>query len=166
MGPGPGHPLPKGPRTRRVGALETDAGPSLQCSGPWKHRERERQPAAGGRGAGGPVPGKACLPGPGLPGPNASSHRPTGARAGLGRSRARSGQARPLLRVPALRRAFFPPEPEADRDTRERQRQRATERDRATERQKQTPERDSQGKADTHQRPRQRERERTETKRQ
>ena len=112
-GPGLDTPSQRAPGHAEWEPLKRTQGLPSSAQGPGNTGRGKGSQLQGGGEREGPSRLKACLPGPGLPGPNASSHRPTGARAGLGRSRARSGQARPLLRVPALRRAFFPPEPEA-----------------------------------------------------
>lgn len=69
-----------------------------------------------GTGAGSPVPGKACRPGPSLPGLDASSRRPRGARAAWGEAAPGQGGPVALTQAPALTRVFFPPEPEAGRE--------------------------------------------------
>lgn len=116
-----------------MGTFEREAGPppavlrALETQGEGvypKGVKAESQPAAGGGEREGPSRERPACQAPASPapaplptGPEAPEPAWEGAAPGQGR------QACPLLRVPALSRAFFPPEPEADRDTRERQRQ-------------------------------------------
>lgn len=114
-------PLPQSPRHREWlhGGRRQRSPPRLRAPNPGEFipkvsKKKARQlPGKGGRRPGLSQERPACLPGPGLPGLNASSRRPRGASAGLGRSRARSGRACGPPSNPHPDEGFLPTEPEA-----------------------------------------------------
>lgn len=89
---------------------------------PWKPRksssqrhERRKPASCGGQGASISIPGKACPPGPSLPGLNAFSASPEAPEPAWEGATPGQGGPVPLLPALTLRKVFFPQEPEAER---------------------------------------------------